>query len=1572
MANKLIPNLDPTHKKSQKVDDMLSTIENAFESDNDATTAATTNADANEDAGEVTSASTASTNKRTNKRMIITFICITLAYSGEMIGAVFSPDLPKWNNLHQYHIGICTVLFVFFCAAANAAYNQFINVFRRFVQKVVNLSTTEIKRQEHIVQRAKETDALHTLRVNAQNGKEEENQEEEKQGTSLIDNEIQLEEISLEEHTTSSNVSSTTSCCSKIKRCIWSLTCQHTDNGMTSNQAFRFWCCSETGTRLFWCTSTIAWICCILLGLYITIITTVTTPLVLSIGLPVYHFFFLVAYLRWSKINDFDFDWIVGLWSLAALIVLLLISGTIWQTESKTYSSLGFTIGAGILVITTTGIGFINWFNTLEKSKTLYFTSVLSGSTLIIWSVMYWQFVRHGLVDISALVILFVLLGYPTIVLLLLAFFLLKDNLYVFTKIVYILFAVSLSFIFVFFAAVCWVDVTIGLILVSLFTLLLSSVLLVGMWMKNGYVATRVHKICFLAALFVLGGLGLGAGYNEKSFLIGFTIFWISLILLSIGYYLYTTCGPSKKEWTERHYDNVLCYPVYSLDRSNLTLIQSNGPSAAASITCGLLIVWGVVYSSSGKNGTEWIGLGVLSIALAWGVAINYHFRYATNERYRNVQHHITYHMLESNRIRSEIISKKQIQHLVLMPTFIKQEEKDLDGTATKTIEINENEEEEEYETIESIVEQLQDIEKETQYKYYYSHASTPASLRTETQEQKEAIQKARKSQIDIENQLLHPSSISNNDEMNTLEKALNQMNVLHAKLCTLRIVQGRQTAAYQSLTISSAIARKETREALLREVMHDLNEVLQIDLSQLNDLKAQQELCFKIRTYLKDRKEAEIAELQAEEDLRIQEELREAARQKQLKDAELRKKQMQEKKDLLKQQEKERQEIERQRIAKAKEDARVAAETEQKRRAAEAAAIVAAATLKEQERLKQEARERKKEVEAKVKRQRAEQERLKQLAITRRKDLEAKRKQQEENETKENGSNTNTIGTRAWCEQIYQTVINGNDKFTDTEWDISKNFNVRTGNGNKSVSKWIRAGDYNLGPGQPILYKDNLNPKDISQGSSGTCYLLAGLAAMAECRPDLIKRCFLKHNVDKGIYMIKFYGGIYQGEKECVVLLDDYVPLGKWSGGSAAKHLAFLRPDGYGANQQMRTSPKIDMELWALLLEAAYCKINNAPLSKSDLKKGAIDNELPVGTYQGNYGGYAHKAIMQLTGMNGISMRSSDALWTCDDMWDRLSQIGHGVDIACAGTPAMENNNKGHHGLTKKGLSPTHAYAILGTANVDSVRLVCMMNPWGGKKGEWTGDWSDDSILWTKRMKKKIPMFQKGEDGIFWLTIEDWVINFRSFYWCSDEKFVGHSKCDLELVVGMNIIACSDFNRSRSGSKVLQGTKGVIYSIDGKGNCVCTFEGHDQRKWAFPSRGDILPDQSTDQQHSCRYCKKLIQSNEEIFKSTKGKYSHNKCYTLYVKKEKEKEQRRQQKLQQEKERKKKRNNNNNNNNNNNSVWNRSADEQKKQNDKRKKDIQLNEIKKQNSIATLHLKSILNTSNAASSESKCW
>ena len=48
-----------------------------------------------------------------------------------------------------------------------------------------------------------------------------------------------------------------------------------------------------------------------------------------------------------------------------------------------------------------------------------------------------------------------------------------------------------------------------------------------------------------------------------------------------------------------------------------------------------------------------------------------------------------------------------------------------------------------------------------------------------------------------------------------------------------------------------------------------------------------------------------------------------------------------------------------------------------------------------------------------------------------------------------------------------------------------------------------------------------------------------------------------------------------------------------------------------------------------------------------------------------------------------------------------------------------------------------------------------------------WTGDWSDDSTLWTKRMRSKLKFKRQAEDGIFWMSHAHFMANYRSLFVC-------------------------------------------------------------------------------------------------------------------------------------------------------------------------------------------------------------
>jgi len=74
-------------------------------------------------------------------------------------------------------------------------------------------------------------------------------------------------------------------------------------------------------------------------------------------------------------------------------------------------------------------------------------------------------------------------------------------------------------------------------------------------------------------------------------------------------------------------------------------------------------------------------------------------------------------------------------------------------------------------------------------------------------------------------------------------------------------------------------------------------------------------------------------------------------------------------------------------------------------------------------------------------------------------------------------------------------------------------------------------------------------------------------------------------------------------------------------------------------------------------------------------------------------------------------------------------------------------------------GLVTSHAYTVLSVYEIEDnnnkLRLIKLRNPWG--KGEWKGDYSDNSNKWTKELKNNLRIKTSfKEDGVFYMTFDD------------------------------------------------------------------------------------------------------------------------------------------------------------------------------------------------------------------------
>lgn len=114
------------------------------------------------------------------------------------------------------------------------------------------------------------------------------------------------------------------------------------------------------------------------------------------------------------------------------------------------------------------------------------------------------------------------------------------------------------------------------------------------------------------------------------------------------------------------------------------------------------------------------------------------------------------------------------------------------------------------------------------------------------------------------------------------------------------------------------------------------------------------------------------------------------------------------------------------------------------------------------------------------------------------------------------------------------------------------------------------------------------------------------------------------------------------------------------------------------------------------------------------------------------------------------------------------------------AGSPSGSDTD-----VSPLGIVQGHAYSILDTAEIDGVKLIQLRNPWGDET-EWRGAWGDDSKEWTQKRKNAIYQHMRArgfaateigvDDGIFWISLTDFFLNFNDLYLCRffDDEWQG------------------------------------------------------------------------------------------------------------------------------------------------------------------------------------------------------
>ncbi|ESQ29931.1 hypothetical protein EUTSA_v10011175mg [Eutrema salsugineum] len=303
-----------------------------------------------------------------------------------------------------------------------------------------------------------------------------------------------------------------------------------------------------------------------------------------------------------------------------------------------------------------------------------------------------------------------------------------------------------------------------------------------------------------------------------------------------------------------------------------------------------------------------------------------------------------------------------------------------------------------------------------------------------------------------------------------------------------------------------------------------------------------------------------------------------------------------------------------------------------------------------------------------------------------------------------------------------------GDKQFTDQEFPPNdRSLFVDTQNPPSKlqvVSEWMRPDSIvkeNGSDSHPCLFSGAANPSDVCQGRLGDCWFLSAVAVLTEASRISEVIITPEYN-EEGIYTVRF---CIQGEWVPVVI-DDWIPCE--SPGKPA----------------FATSKKLN-ELWVSIVEKAYAKLH--------------------GSYEALEGGLVQDALVDLTGGAGeeIDLRSAQAQidLASGRLWSQLLRFKQEGFLLGAGSPSGSDVH-----VSSSGIVQGHAYSVLQVREVDGHRLVQIRNPWANEV-EWNGPWSDSSPDWSDRMKHKLKYVPQSDEGIFWMSWQDFQIQFRSIYVC-------------------------------------------------------------------------------------------------------------------------------------------------------------------------------------------------------------
>ena len=309
--------------------------------------------------------------------------------------------------------------------------------------------------------------------------------------------------------------------------------------------------------------------------------------------------------------------------------------------------------------------------------------------------------------------------------------------------------------------------------------------------------------------------------------------------------------------------------------------------------------------------------------------------------------------------------------------------------------------------------------------------------------------------------------------------------------------------------------------------------------------------------------------------------------------------------------------------------------------------------------------------------------------------------------------------GDKPWNDPMFTPSRQTLCPYSEKGWLLPENVLISDVEGWEKYN-WSRVEDI-LNSKNYQVFEEGISPDDILQGSIGDCYFLSAIGSLCKFSHYIDKLFFTKEKTKEHLYGVYIYlNGSWK-----LVLIDDFLPYS----GKHFKKFAFSASSG--------------KELWVAFLEKAWAKINGSyakigcggsPTEVFDILTEALSEQVPINPYYKEY------------------------------IWETMYESEKKGYIMTAGT-SVDIFNLDIEGV---GLSPGHAYTVLGVMEIDTgkgiEKVVRLRNPYGN--GEFNGDWSDYSKKWTPELRKKYNVIQK-DDGDFYMGYDDFLTYYITLGIC-------------------------------------------------------------------------------------------------------------------------------------------------------------------------------------------------------------